>query len=112
MAALNTERLKRGLRPLSDDAKLQSMAQYWALRMTDLGLTHLGFEQRFQSVYKNRGGGEIVAEGQDSVDQVVHAWMNSPGHRANILDPSFTAAGSGVATSRAAVKFWCVDFVA
>ena len=39
--------------------------------------------------------GENIAKGQKTPSAVVNAWMNSPGHRANILDPSYTKIGVG-----------------
>ena len=44
---------------------------------------------------KYRSAGENIAMGQRTPSEVVQAWMNSPGHRANILDPSFTRVGVG-----------------
>ena len=42
-----------------------------------------------------RTAGENIAKGQRSAKAVVDAWMNSEGHRANILNPSFTQIGVG-----------------
>lgn len=42
------------------------------------------------------GAGENIAYGQSSPDEVMTAWMNSAGHRANILNASFTRLGVGV----------------
>jgi len=44
--------------------------------------------------------GENIAEGQFSVDEVMRTWMNSPAHRKNILNPSFTDLGVGLVASR------------
>lgn len=41
-------------------------------------------------------GGENIAYGQRSPQEVVTAWMNSPGHRANILSNKFNKLGVGV----------------
>lgn len=38
--------------------------------------------------------GENIAYGQKSASEVVNAWMNSPGHRANILNSSYSRIGS------------------
>ena len=43
-----------------------------------------------------RSAGENIARGQSSPEEVVRAWMNSEGHRANILGESFTSLGVGV----------------
>jgi uncharacterized protein YkwD len=42
-----------------------------------------------------RSAGENIAHGQTSPQAVVNAWMNSSGHRANILNASFTQIGVG-----------------
>ena len=39
--------------------------------------------------------GENIAKGYSTPERVVDAWMNSPGHRANILNPSYTMIGVG-----------------
>jgi uncharacterized protein YkwD len=47
--------------------------------------------------YNWRSIGENIAEGQLSVAEVVDTWMNSPGHRRNLLDPGFRELGVGLA---------------
>ena len=42
----------------------------------------------------------------------MQAWMNSEGHRDNILNPRFTDIGIGLATSATGVSFWTEDFAA
>ena len=42
-----------------------------------------------------RAAGENIAQGQTSAQQVMNAWMNSSGHRANILNSSYTHIGVG-----------------
>jgi len=51
--------------------------------------------------------GENVAQGQTSADQVFNSWMNSPGHKKNILNRSFTEYGGGRAQ-----LFWTQVFAA
>jgi uncharacterized protein YkwD len=53
--------------------------------------------------------GENVAFGFSTVDAVMTAWMNSPGHRANILSPAFTDFGAGRAQGASAL-FWTQNF--
>lgn len=53
--------------------------------------------------------GENVAAGQTSVDQVMTAWMNSSGHKANILG-SYTHAGFAQATGANGVIYWTQEF--
>jgi uncharacterized protein YkwD len=52
------------------------------------------------------GIGENIACGQRSAAEVVEGWMNSPGHRANILKPDFTHIGVGYATGGRAGTYW------
>jgi uncharacterized protein YkwD len=53
-----------------------------------------------------RSIGENIACGQRSAAEVVRGWMNSPGHRANILKPGFTHIGVGFAGGGAAGTYW------
>lgn len=50
---------------------------------------------RFRQVSRCKADGENIARGQTSAQQVTNAWMNSPGHRANILNEDFTHIGVG-----------------
>lgn len=54
--------------------------------------------------------GENVAAGYGSVDSVMSGWMNSSGHRANILNPNFTHAGFGRADSSRGTPYWTQNF--
>ncbi len=56
-----------------------------------------------------RGAGENIAYGQSSPDEVMTAWMNSEGHRANIMNPSFTKLGVGV-YSVSGIIYWAQMF--
>ncbi|MDR6316650.1 CAP domain-containing protein [Actinoplanes couchii] len=53
---------------------------------------------------------ENIAKGQDSPFQVVRAWMDSPGHRRNILDCSLDEMGVGLAVSSDRTPYWVQDF--
>ena len=56
--------------------------------------------------------GENIAAGQKTPAQVVRAWMNSEGHRNNILNPDFTQIGVGYTyTGRGYRHFWAQTFI-
>jgi len=55
-----------------------------------------------------RSAGENIARGQTSPQAVVNAWMNSSGHRANILSSSFTQIGVGYVADG---KYWTQMFI-
>jgi len=57
-----------------------------------------------------RGWGENIARGQASAAAVMDAWMNSPGHRANILNPTYRFLGVGVHTGIDG-PWWVQDFL-
>jgi len=63
-----------------------------------------------QAGYNPQTGGENVAMGYSTVAAVFKGWMNSPGHRANILNNSYKEVGFGLATSKNGSKYWCADF--
>jgi uncharacterized protein YkwD len=106
--ALNEVRIDNGLETFEADVKSDSLAQSWADTMQANGTcVHGDFEHRFDKVYPNRIGAENIAQGQRDAEAVVAAWMNSPGHRKNILDPSHVFLGCG----RSAVEsYWCTVF--
>ncbi|MCX7593286.1 MAG: CAP domain-containing protein [Fischerella sp.] len=98
----NQERAKAGLQPLKGNAELDYAADKYAEEMSERGiLSHTGPDgslpwDRAKAVgYEAQTMGENIAAGQETPEQVVQAWMNSPGHRANILNPDFTELGVG-----------------
>lgn len=96
------------------DAKLTTMARDHAQFMADTKqMTHnlpASFASRFKvSGYIGSGGGENIAAGQRDVPTVMRAWLNSAGHRRNILG-DWTHIGVGVAASDTKQLYWCVVF--
>jgi len=57
-----------------------------------------------------RAWGENIAAGQRTPEIVVDAWMNSPGHRANILSPNFSKIGVGYVTNSSGRPYWTQIF--
>lgn len=98
----NDERTERGLEPLQLDPELSTVAQDKSLDMKNKGyFSHTSptygspFEMMQAYGVDYRAAGENIAMGQTSPEQVVDAWMNSEGHRKNILNPNFTHIGVG-----------------
>jgi len=121
-AALNRERRPLGLPDLLRNALLERAAAAHSADMAATGrLDHTGsdgssFIDRYGRVgYQiaalgpgNETGGEIIAGGTSpmmTIEQVVQLWMNSPGHKQNILSGVFTEFGAGRSGN-----FWTVDF--
>lgn len=98
----NIEREKNGLNPLQVDEKLSEVAReksqdmatngYFAHQSPKYG-SPFDMMKTFGVTYK--AAGENIARGQRSPEEVVNGWMNSPGHRANILNSSFSHIGVG-----------------
>ncbi|MGF1542707.1 MAG: CAP domain-containing protein [Pleurocapsa sp.] len=98
----NTERAKAGLKPLKLNSQLSNAAQTHSNNMAkDDFFSHTGADgsnigNRIQNAgYQYSTAGENIAAGQRTAEQVVEGWMNSPGHRANILNADFTEIGIG-----------------
>jgi uncharacterized protein YkwD len=107
LAEVNALRHKAGAPALRMDAALQKAAQAHAQDMLDRGFfAHKSpgnttvRERATHAGYKWRNIGENIAEGQMSVDEVVKTWMDSPGHRQNILEPKFREIGIGLVTGQ------------
>ena len=62
--------------------------------------------------YSWRAWGENVAYGFNDCAAVITAWMNSPGHRANMLNPTYTNVGIAVAIGSNGYKYWTMDLAA
>ncbi len=65
--------------------------------------------KQFGISYKTAG--ENIAMGQKTPSEVVTAWMNSEGHRKNILSSSFTQIGVGVAKNANGQLYWTQMFI-
>ncbi|MEK5502362.1 CAP domain-containing protein [Bacillus sp. FSL M8-0168] len=98
----NAERTKRGLKPLKLDEKLSSVARKKSEDMRNKNYfdhnsptygSPFDMMKKFGITY--RTAGENIAKGQRTPKEVVQAWMNSEGHRKNILNPDFTNIGVG-----------------
>ena len=61
------------------------------------------------SLFHSKGPAENVGFGFDSPEDALKGWMNSPGHRDNIVNSNHTAIGIGVAFEDG-VSWWCVLF--
>jgi len=116
LAAHNRERENQGRRPLKLSAKLARAA---ALHARDMAkhqkLEHKGSDgSTVAERVKNRAYtylrvGENVAAGQNTVEDVMRAWMKSPGHRENIL-ADFAEMGGANAVDSTGRRYWCVVF--
>lgn len=60
--------------------------------------------------YKWTAYGENIAKGQLTAEEVVQDWMDSPGHRVNIINENFTHIGTGYATDTSGTTYWVHEF--
>lgn len=109
----NRERARAGLAPLATDALLTSAAQAHSTDMVVRAFySHTGpdgsqpWDRAAAAGSTRRMIGENIACGQRSPAEVVEGWMNSPGHRANILKREFTHIGIGFAGGGKAGTYW------
>lgn len=97
--ATNKERTSRGLRALSFSACADGYADSWARALSIAGtLSHQPLSPILLAC-KARSVGENVAYGNVTAEEMVRMWMNSTGHRANILNAGFTHIGIGDVTT-------------
>ena len=109
----NRERTRHGLPPLSADPPLTTAAQAHSADMVARAFyAHTApdgsepWDRAAAAGSTRRSIGENIACGQRSPAEVVEGWMNSPGHRANILKPGFTHIGIGFAGGGRAGTYW------
>lgn len=112
---VNAERTKAGLKPLTQDWELSRVARIKSQDMKDnryFSHTSPTYGSPFQMMksfgIKYRSAGENIARGQATPQAVVNAWMNSSGHRANILNSAFTHIGVGYVADG---KYWTQMFI-
>ena len=94
---INEQRTERGVPALSSSPKLNTSAQRWTDAMVASGnFDHGDFIHRFDAVhYHWQSAGENIATGYATPRRTVAAWMASPDHCRNILDPTFRDVGIG-----------------
>jgi uncharacterized protein YkwD len=103
LTCVNIARTSRGLSALRANSTLTASAQSCAERMAASGnMTHSSGPPSGFSTW-----GENIAVGYPSASSVFEAWMGSDGHRANILNPSYTQMGMGYV---AGGYWWCQQF--
>ncbi|MEU9453982.1 CAP domain-containing protein [Streptomyces sp. NPDC048277] len=109
----NRERTRAGLRALAVDPQLATAAQTYSTDMATRDFySHTSpegtqpWDRAAAAGSRRRTIGENIACGQRSAAEVVDGWMNSPGHRANILKPDFTHIGIGFAGGGRAGTYW------
>lgn len=109
----NEARRAARLRPLAVDPRLTTAAQAYSTDMAARAFySHTSpeglqpWDRAAAAGARHRGIGENIACGQRTPREVVEGWMNSPGHRANILKPEFTHLGVGYAGGGPAGTYW------
>ncbi|HAQ07884.1 MAG TPA: hypothetical protein DCR24_10300 [Bacillus bacterium] len=115
----NQERAKNGLKPLAADWQLSRVARYKSVDMRDKNYfshTSPTYGSPFNMIRSfgvtYRSAGENIAAGQRTPSEVVQSWMNSPGHRKNILNASYTHIGVGHASGGSYGHYWTQMFIA
>lgn len=112
---VNERRATVGCGPLSESPALAELAGDYSAKMADEGFfDHTDPEgnspwDRAAAAGISNLGGENIARGQADAQAVMDAWMNSAGHRANILNCDFTTLGVGVHFGSGG-PWWTQDF--
>ena len=115
---VNQERTSQGLSPLSYDSQLAELAQKKAEDMAENGyFSHQSptygsaFDMMNEAGISYRSAGENIARGQRTPEAVMDSWMNSSGHRANILSSSYSSVGVGYAEDENGTAYWVQMFL-
>ena len=112
---VNDIRVKNGLNKLTEDWELSRVARFKSKDMKDnnyFSHTSPVYGTPFQMI-KNfgisyRAAAENIAKGQATPQAVVNAWMNSSGHRANLLNSNYTKIGVGYVAEG---RYWTQMFI-
>lgn len=108
---VNIERAKAGLAELSFDQTVAAAAEVRAKEI-EISFSHTrpngtSFSTAITEQGASfRGAGENIAWGQRSPQEVVTGWMNSEGHRANILNKNYTTIGVGYYQNANGTNYW------
>ena len=112
---VNEIRVSNGLKPLTANWELSRIARYKSEDMSDnryFSHTSPTYGTPFQMIrafgLSYRAAGENIAYGYGTPAAVVNGWMNSSGHRANILNASYTQIGVGYCANG---NYWTQMFI-
>lgn len=113
----NSKRKAAGLGNLTLDSQLSKLARMKAEDMAKKGYfshTSPTYGSAFDMMKKYgvsyRTAGENIAKGQKTPEAVMNGWMNSSGHRANILSSTYTHIGVGYAKDSKGNTYWVQIF--
>jgi uncharacterized YkwD family protein len=114
---VNNERAKAGIKPVTYNAQVAAAARIKSDEMAAKKyFNHTSptygtpFEMLRAFGIDYRTAGENIAKGQKTAKAVMGAWMNSSGHRYNILNPDFTQLGVGYAND-GGTTYWVQIFI-
>lgn len=108
---VNEERAAYGLSPLTLSSDITNAANVRALEIQS-SFSHTRPDGRnFYTALTDKKisyktAGENIAWGQNTPEEVVTAWMNSTGHRANILNENYTTIGVGYLQNQSGTNYW------
>lgn len=115
---VNAERSKQGLSPLTLNWELSRVAKFKSEDMRDNNyFSHTSptygspFEMMKSFGISYKSAGENIAAGQKTAQAVMTDWMNSSGHKANILSKNYTQLGVGKATGGSYGTYWTQMFI-
>jgi uncharacterized protein YkwD len=117
LTLVNQHRASIGVGQLSSDPALTASAVWKSMNMAGLNYFDHNDDPIGRTVAQrlsacgwpsNLGWGENIADGYSTPADVMNAWLNSPGHKANIENPSYTSSGIGVAANAQGV-YWTQD---
>ncbi|RFU88517.1 CAP domain-containing protein [Streptomyces triticagri] len=115
LALVNQERAKAGCSPVRQDGDLAALAADFSKDMAARGFfDHTDPDgdtpwDRAKDAGISNLGGENIARGQANAQSVMDSWMNSPGHRANILNCDYKTLGVGTHMASGG-PWWTQDF--
>ena len=115
---VNVQRANAGLHTLKLNWQLSRCARYKSADMASKGYfdhnsptygSPFTMMQNFGLRFS--AAGENIAYGQRTPAAVMNDWMNSPGHRSNIMNPTYTEIGVGLAKNSSGVCYWTQQFM-
>ena len=115
---VNVQRAKADLPALKNNWQLSRVARYKSADMANKGyFSHNSptygtpFQMMENFGLRFTAAGENIAYGQRTPAEVMNDWMNSPGHRSNIMSGSFSEIGVGLAKNKNGVCYWTQQFM-
>ncbi|WIM67359.1 CAP domain-containing protein [Corynebacterium breve] len=112
IAETNRARVAEGLAPLKPMNEINNIAQNWANNMAkrDVLVHSSDYHAQYPQGWTKAAENILTTGAHADADYMIDMWLNSPGHRQNMMNPAITHVGVGIATTNDGQQYAVQNF--